>query len=212
MEKTYVVFRVSKRYSYDDKKNITTIVDEAYKYNTGFTFNYILERDICYAIENNGNVVINDTKNNSVMCISSWDDYSSWRKDKKQSDFLQYKLSIHLQEKTYTDTSVFSWEEQNADNSKDYLLEIYDKDTKELLIKKPYQRFPKLLEFVRTKSDPNDARFSPSDICVNRYCRVLVNHADISKYFIDDDVLDLDYSSGDGFSRVYLKRELAGKV
>lgn len=212
MDKQYVVYCISKRHSYDAKKNRTTIIDEVYKYKMGFTFNSILERDICFSIENKESVVITDIRTNSMMPIRSWDEYYSWSKDKKQSDFLQYELLILKHKRNLTTTRVYTWEEQNAVNSKDYLLEIYDKDTEELLIKKSYQRFPKLLEFVHTKSDPSDAHFSPSDICVNRYCRVLVNHVDISKFFIEEDFIDLDYSAGENYSRMYFKRELEGKV
>lgn len=199
-----VQIRKEEEKTYVPMQDITNFCRNVRRYTCSVDTLYDLRNKMNSYLKYGCKVTVTDTRDNTSNLINTCDDFlrivgytSNCFGDfcrivehKGLSDFINYKVTVThkrtltcFERRSYIEE--YTWEAVDDNYEEGFLLEIYDKYTKKLLITKKYKGFDRLLNFAQTKLDPSHPKFDPSNICVNRYCKVLVNSIDVSGYFID---------------------------
>lgn len=116
----------------------------------------------------------------STVVFKSLQEYKKWAENKAPDECLT--TTITFKKNPYVE---YSWKRYNEGSKIErFSLEIYDEDTKELLVEKKYQIPAKALDFISAHLCPSDPKYNPTNICADRNCRATINDVDVTDYFI----------------------------
>lgn len=157
-------------------------------------YNFIKHHLSCaLKMHHNEEIYVKNKKDYSTVVFKSLQEYKKWAENKAPDECLT--TTITFKKNPYVE---YSWKRYNEGSKIErFSLEIYDEDTKELLVEKKYQIPAKALDFISAHLCPSDPKYNPTSICADRNCRATINDVDVTDYFIykEHTVLDITRSS-----------------